>query len=52
MSIDVQGGISIDDGWVWAVDGRVVSVDGGTRVSFDEQVLLSIGTFAFADGAF
>ena len=34
--------MSIDVEWVWAVDGRMVSVDGGRRVSFDEQVLLSI----------
>ncbi|KAF3529359.1 hypothetical protein DY000_02040075 [Brassica cretica] len=42
VSIDVRGGISIDVGWVWAFEGRVVSVDNGRRVSFDEQVLLSI----------
>ena len=34
--------MSIDVGWVWAVDGRVVSFDGGRRVSVDEHVLLSI----------
>ena len=34
--------MSIDVGWVWAVDRRVVFVDGGRRVSVDEQVLLSI----------
>ncbi|KAG2282657.1 hypothetical protein Bca52824_053877 [Brassica carinata] len=32
----------IDVGWVRAVDGRVVPVDGGWRVSIDERVLLSI----------
>ena len=34
--------MSIDVGRVWAVDGRVVSFDGGRRVSVDEHVLLSI----------
>ncbi|KAF3597048.1 hypothetical protein DY000_02021921 [Brassica cretica] len=32
VSIDVRGGMSIDVGWVWAVDGRVVSVDGKASV--------------------
>ena len=34
--------MSIDVGWVWAVDGRVVSVDGERRVSVDGHMLLSI----------
>ncbi|KAG5388728.1 hypothetical protein IGI04_030269 [Brassica rapa subsp. trilocularis] len=42
VSIYVRSGMSIDVGWVWAVDRRVVFVDGGRRVSVDEQVLLSI----------
>ena len=39
--------MSIDVGWVGAVDGRVVSVDGGMRVSIDERVLLSIDAVHF-----
>ncbi|KAG5400329.1 hypothetical protein IGI04_014936 [Brassica rapa subsp. trilocularis] len=39
--------MSIDVWWVWAVDGRMVSVEGGRRVSFDEQVLLSIDVLRF-----
>ena len=34
--------MSIDVEWVWAVDRRVVSADGGRRVSVDEHVMLSI----------
>ena len=42
MLIDVLGRMSIDVGWVWEVDKRVVSVDSGRRVSVDGQMLLSI----------
>ncbi|KAF2575263.1 hypothetical protein F2Q70_00004131 [Brassica cretica] len=42
VSIDVQSGMSIDVGWVGAVDRRVVSVDSGRQVSLDGHVLLSI----------
>ena len=40
--------MSIDVGWVWAVDERVVSVDGERRVSVDERVLLSIDAVCFS----
>ncbi|KAF3559246.1 hypothetical protein F2Q69_00013680 [Brassica cretica] len=42
VSIDFRGGMLIDDGWIRAVDRRVISFDGGKRVSVDEKVMLSI----------
>ena len=40
--------MSIDVGWVWAVNRRVVLVDDGRRVSVDEQVMLSIDAVCFS----
>ncbi|KAF3512445.1 hypothetical protein F2Q69_00005885 [Brassica cretica] len=48
VSIDVRCGMSIDVGWVRAGDRRVVSVEGGKRVSVDERVLLSIDAVHFS----
>ena len=40
--------MSIDVGWVWVVDRRVVSVDGGRRVSVEKRVWLSIDVVRFS----
>ena len=40
--------MSIDVGWVEAVDGKVVSVYGGRRVSVDKLMLLSIDAVRFS----
>ncbi|KAF3545561.1 hypothetical protein DY000_02007762 [Brassica cretica] len=48
VSIDVRGGFSINVGWVVAVAGRVVSVNGGRRVLVDERVMLSLDALHFS----
>ncbi|KAF2587892.1 hypothetical protein F2Q70_00039287 [Brassica cretica] len=48
VSIDVQGGVSIDVGWVWAVDGRVVSVE-AEEVKTATTTILSMTTMPWWD---